>query len=239
MSGGAIDQVPVAVLGAGGLGCPALLGLRMAGVRRVTIVDHDRVEVSNLHRQVMYDVGDVGAPKAEVAAARLRALGIDATAEVRRLQPVELDAWMAALPPEAIVIECTDVPALKFACNDAAVRQRRRAIIGAALGLRGHAIAIAAGSACYRGVFEAPPPDDLVPTCAQAGVLGTAVGVTGAFLAHLACALAEGQRELAGRLFELALGSGIIRALGGRPRVGCPCGRASLDSVSHHATVVV
>lgn len=222
-----IAAVPFVVLGAGGLGCPALLGLRAGGARCVTIVDPDRVELSNLHRQVLYDMGDLGAPKAEVAASAMRRAGIDAVAEVTRLVPDALDAYVAALPVEAIVIECTDVPALKFACNDACVRHGRRAVIGAALGLRGQAMAIAPGSACYRCVFDSPPPPELVPSCAAAGVLGTAVGTTGMFLAHLACTLAQGRADdVVGKLFELGLGSGIMRSLAGRPRPGCPCGVA-------------
>jgi molybdopterin/thiamine biosynthesis adenylyltransferase len=219
-----IGDVQLVVLGAGGLGCPALLGLRMAGAKRIVVVDHDTVESSNLHRQVLYDQGDVGASKAEVAAARMRAVGIDATAQVRKLVPEDLDGLVESLEPDAIVLECTDVPALKFACNDATVRHGRRAVIGAAIGVRGHVIAIAPGSACYRCVFEAPPPAALVPTCADAGVLGTAVGVTGFVVAQLACALADGHADdIVGRLYELALGSGIIRTLAGRARPQCPC----------------
>ncbi len=227
-----IADAQCVVLGAGGLGCPALLGLRMAGARRITIVDHDRVEVSNLHRQVLYDTGDVGAPKAEVAARWLRRHGVEATARIERLVPEGTDSMIAALDDDAIVLECTDAPALKFACNDACVRHRRTLVLGAAIGLRGHAIAVVPGSACYRCVFEAPPPGELVPSCVEAGVLGTAVGTTGMFLAHLAAAVAEGHADaVAGRLFELALGSGIVRALGGRPRPHCSC--ATARSPSH------
>ncbi|MBX7082772.1 MAG: ThiF family adenylyltransferase [Nannocystaceae bacterium] len=218
------------VLGAGGLGCPALLGLRMAGATRVDIVDHDRVDASNLARQVLYDLGDVGARKAEVAARRLRAAGIDARAHVRRIpldRPEALAALLDELGRDAIVLECTDAPALKFACNDALVAHGGRGVIGAALGLRGQAIAVQPGSACYRCVYEAPPPAELLPTCAQAGVLGPAVGSVGFFMATLAVALANGGAdEAAGRLFVLELGSGIIRPLAGRPRPGCSCGRA-------------
>ncbi len=217
-------DVQFVVLGAGGLGCPALLGLRAGGARRVVVVDHDRVERSNLHRQVLYDLGDVGAPKAEVAAATLRRAGLEAVAHPIKLTPEAFGPWLSGFEPDAIIVECTDSPALKFACNDACVAQRRRLVLGAALGLRGHAIAVAPGSACYRCVFETPPPEALTPSCAEAGVLGSAVGVTGFFLAHLACALAQGQAlEAVGRLYELSLGSGIIRTIGGRPRSGCRC----------------
>ena len=211
------------VIGAGGLGCPALIGLRMAGAKRITIVDCDDVEASNLHRQVLYDLGDVGAPKAEVAAAKLRAAGIDARAMVRRLAPEDLDALVA--DDDAIVLECTDQPALKFAANDACVRHGRSLVLAASIGLRGHVIAVVPGSACYRCVFEAPPPLELVPSCASAGVLGTAVGTTGFLQAHLAVAIATdglpADDDMRGRLIELDLARGTIRALAGKKRTDC------------------
>lgn len=215
------------VIGAGGLGCPALLGLRMAGAKRIDIIDCDRVESSNLHRQVLYDLGDVGAPKAEVAAAKLRAAGIDARARVQRLTPDDVETLVADAPADAIVLECTDEPALKFAANDACVRHGRALVLAAALGLRGHVIAVLPGSACYRCVFEAPPPLELVPSCASAGVLGTAVGSTGFLQAHLAVAIARNNMsaddEARGRLLELDLSRGTIRALAGRKRPDCIC----------------
>ncbi|HWB74405.1 MAG TPA: HesA/MoeB/ThiF family protein [Nannocystaceae bacterium] len=215
------------VIGAGGLGCPALLGLRMAGARRIDVIDCDRVELSNLHRQVLYDLGDVGAHKAEVAAAKLRAFGIDARSFVQRVTPDDVEAIVAASPADAIVLECTDQPALKFAANDACVRHGRSLVLAASLGLRGHVIAVVPGSACYRCVFEAPPPLELVPTCASAGVLGTAVGTTGFLQAHLAVAIASNDfavdDEARGRLLELDLSRGTIRALAGRKRRDCIC----------------
>jgi adenylyltransferase/sulfurtransferase len=219
-----IQDLQLVVLGAGGLGCPAVLGLCAAGARRVVVVDHDVVDATNLHRQVLYDLGDVGANKAEVAASRLRARGVAAEAIVQRISPATLDALLDGCDADAVVLECSDAPALKFAVNDACVARGLRLVLGAALGLRGHAIAVVPGSACYRCVFEAPPPDDLVPTCAAAGVLGTAVGTTGFFMAHLAAAIASDRTDdVAGRLFELGLASGIIRALAGRRRDDCAC----------------
>lgn len=218
------------VIGAGGLGCPALLGLVAAGARTVTIVDPDRVEAGNLHRQVLYDLGDVGTPKAEAAATRLRARGITARAIVDRIAPGELASWLDQLDGAAIVLECSDQVALKFAVNDALVAGARRGVIASALGWRGHAMALAPGSACYRCVFEAPPPPELVPTCAQAGVLGPAVGAVGWLQAQLAASLvAAAPGDHVGRLFELdALGAGA-RSLGGRRRHDCStCGSSAI-----------
>ncbi|MBK8236365.1 MAG: HesA/MoeB/ThiF family protein [Deltaproteobacteria bacterium] len=221
------------VIGAGGLGCPALLGLRAAGAARIDIIDHDRVELGNLPRQVLFDHGDIGAPKAEVAAARLRTLGVDAHAHVERVAPEQLHDRIAALPSSAIVLDCTDAPAVKFACNDALIALARRGVIGAALALRGQAIAVAPGSACYRCVYEAPPPVELVPTCAEAGVLGPAVGTVGMFMAHLAVLLAgDAGHDAVGRLFVLELGLGQLRALSGRSRPDCRCASARVTATA-------
>lgn len=231
------SDVQMVVIGAGGLGCPALLGLVAAGARRVVIVDHDRVDASNLHRQVLYDLGDVGAPKAEVAAQRLRTRGVTAAALTQRVEPEAVDALLDGCDDDAIVLECSDAPTLKFAVNDACVARGTSLVLGAAIGFRGHAIAVVPGSACYRCVFESPPPAELVPSCAAAGVLGTAVGTTGYFMAHLVAAIASGRADdVVGRLFELSLGSGIIRALGGRRRDDCPCARTTPPSSSRGRT---
>ena len=107
------------VIGAGGLGCPALLALRAAGARRAIVVDHDRVEAHNLQRQVLYDIGDVGAPKAEVAARRLSP-ELCVEPRVQALSVAGVPGFVASLRGRgAIVLECTDQPALKFAFNDA------------------------------------------------------------------------------------------------------------------------
>jgi adenylyltransferase/sulfurtransferase len=218
------------VVGAGGLGCPALLGLRAAGARRVLVLDPDRIEASNLHRQVLYDLGDVGAPKAEVAAAKLRAAGIDAHARVERVDVDAADDLVATIGGDAVVLECTDAPALKFAINDACVARAVPVVIAAALGLVGHVVAVARDAGCYRCVFEAPPPAELVPTCASAGVLGTAVGTTGWLQAALAVRLAErAGDDVLGRLHVLDLARGTIRTVGGQRRPTCPaCHPASV-----------
>lgn len=210
------------VIGAGGLGCPALLALGAAGARRAIVVDHDRVEAHNLQRQVLYDLGDVGAAKAEAAARRLRgALRVEP--RVQALAPGGVAAFVAGLPrASAIVLECTDQPALKFAFNDACLAHGVPLVIGAALGFRGQALAVLGGHACYRCVYEAPPPDHEIPRCDQAGVLGSGVGHVGMLMAHLALRLGEGDASVAGRLWALDLLRGDVRSLAPALRAGCP-----------------
>ena len=216
------------VVGAGGLGCPALLSLASAAVDRITIVDHDRVEASNLQRQVLFDVSMVGMPKAEAAAHRLRRRhpGLHVQACCEQLDPVHCARWVAGLPAGAVVLECTDQPALKFALNDACLAAKVPLVIGAALGWTGQAIAVVPGSACYRCIYEAPPPQELMPTCAQAGVLGPAVGHVGALMAALALSLPERADETAGRLSTIDLRNTSVRTLVPKPRESCPACRA-------------
>jgi molybdopterin/thiamine biosynthesis adenylyltransferase len=218
------------VVGAGGLGCPALLGLLAAGARRVSIVDHDQVEVSNLQRQILYTVGDLG--RAKVDAARLalhrRCADLEVQISRARIDPSDADAFVAGLPAHAVLLECTDTPALKFALNDAALAHDVPIVIGAALGLAGQALAVCRGTACYRCIYEAPSPDAL--TCDAAGVLGAAVGATGFHMASLAWALAQGQLHAAGRLWAMNLRTMKVQSLHPAPRPDCDgCSQATPD----------
>lgn len=216
----ALGSACFVVIGAGGLGCPALLALAAAGAARAIVVDHDRVEAHNLQRQVLYDVGDVGAAKAEVAARRL--VGLHVEARVQALRPSGVPAFVAALVPRAIVLECTDQPTLKFAFNDACLAHGVPLVVGAALGWRGQALAVLGGHACYRCVYEAPPPDDEVPRCDEAGVLGAGVGHVGMLMAHLALRLHAGDTAVAGQLWALDLLQTRVQRLAPALRAGCP-----------------
>jgi molybdopterin/thiamine biosynthesis adenylyltransferase len=209
------------VVGAGGLGCPALLALAAAGAEQAIVVDHDRVEAHNLQRQVLYDVGDVGAAKAEAAARRLPGLRIEP--RVQAVRSADVPAFVAALRGRAaVVLECTDQPALKFAFNDACLAHGVPLVVGAALGFRGQALAVVGGHACYRCVYEAPPPDHEIPRCDEAGVLGAGVGHVGMLMAHLALRLFAGDESVAGRLWALDLLRADVRCLAPALRADCP-----------------
>jgi molybdopterin/thiamine biosynthesis adenylyltransferase len=229
-----LSSVEFVVLGAGGLGCPALSGLVGAGARRITIVDHDHVEVSNLQRQILFDVTTVGMPKAQAAAAQLRRRchGLQARPRIERLDPTTVVELVAALPRPAVVLECTDQPVLKFAVNDACVALGVPLVIGAALRWSGQAMAVRPPAACYRCIYEAPPPDALLPTCEGAGVLGPVVGTIGAWMAHLAVATALERPETTGRLTTIDLRAGLVRTLAPSPRPSCPACRAFCAATS-------
>jgi adenylyltransferase/sulfurtransferase len=219
-----VQRTHFVVVGAGGLGCPALLGLTAAGAQRITIVDPDVVETSNLQRQVLYSVAQVGRPKAEAAAwaLRQRIRGLEVDAIVRALEPEDASAFVADLPPETIVLECTDMPALKFALNDAGLEHGTPVVIGAALGLRGQCIAVRTGTACYRCIYESPPED--LPTCESAGVLGVAVGLAGFVMASAAISLCDPAHasETTGALLAFDVRMGSMQTLRPEPRRSCP-----------------
>ena len=229
------------IVGAGGLGCPALLGLHAAGAPRVTLIDHDRVDASNLQRQVLYSTAEVGADK--VAAARwflrTRASSIELRPVAERIEPDRVDALIAALPRDSCVLECSDSPRLKFAIHDAARARGLAVVVGGVVGWRGQVMAVdprVPGRACYRCLFEAPPPRELAPDCAGVGVMGAVAGVIGMHMAPVAVSLlaqrrggeleASAAEPLAGTLLNFDLRSGEVRRLRPPARHDCPsCSR--------------
>jgi len=169
----------VLVVGAGGLGVPVLQYLAAAGVGRLGIVDHDRLEASNLHRQTMYSLADCGQPKAQLAAARLRELApVRIDAHVTRIGP---DNARELLAPYDIVVDCTDNVATKLLLNDAALALGRIAVFASVYQYEGQLQVVdpARGTACLRCVWPAATRDGLVGNCATAGVLGPVPGTLG------------------------------------------------------------
>jgi adenylyltransferase/sulfurtransferase len=181
----------VLVVGAGGLGCPASLALAQAGVGHLTLVDPDRVDVTNLHRQLWHRTSDVGRPKVESAADGLRrafpALRVEAVAE-------RVDDRNAASLFQAhdAVVDATDGTATKLFLSDVAVATGVPLVYGGVLRMQGQAMRVEPGGPCLRCVYEEPPSPDAVPTCAQAGVLGSMAGLVGAVQALLVLERLEG-----------------------------------------------
>ncbi len=170
----------VIVVGAGGLGSAVLASLAGAGVGTLTIVDPDRVEPSNLHRQPLFGVADVGRPKAEAAAARLAAYNPAVrTAPVAR----RLDAALARelLPGAQAIVDCTDNFAAKFVVNDAAMRAGVPAVLASVYQYEGQLQVVRAdrGGSCLRCQWPEATRDGLVGNCEQAGVLGPVPALLG------------------------------------------------------------
>ncbi len=186
----------VLVIGAGGLGVPVLQYLVAAGVGRVTVVDGDHVEASNLHRQPLYGAGDLGRPKAEVAAERLRALNPHVTVESRAEHATAANI-AALLAGHDLVVECTDSFRSKFLVNDAVVRARIAAVYASVYQYEGQLQVYRPQSdwPCLRCLWPQAPADGLVGNCAEAGVLGPVPAALGALQAMAALKLLVGIAE--------------------------------------------
>lgn len=191
----------VLIVGAGGLGSPAALYLAAAGVGRLGLVDHDRVELSNLQRQVLYDTDAVGTPKLASARARLTGLNPDVAVETFDTRMDSRNAF-EILEGWDFVIDGSDNFPTRYLVNDACVMLGTPFAYGAILRFEGQASVFGAPDGpCYRCLFRDPPPPGLVPNCAEAGVLGVLPGIVGSIQANEAIKWLTGIGDtLAGRL---------------------------------------
>jgi molybdopterin/thiamine biosynthesis adenylyltransferase/rhodanese-related sulfurtransferase len=178
-----LAKARVLVIGAGGLGCPVLSYLVGAGIGCLTIVDHDKVEIGNLHRQPLYTIKDVGRLKAEAADDALERFNPDIKIKVytERLDPKNV----AALVKEAdIIVDAADSFAVTYTLSDACAAAKKPLVSASVLGFSGYVGLFCGGGPSYRAVFPDMPRQ--AANCAQAGVLGSAVAVIGSLQAHLA-----------------------------------------------------
>ena len=190
------------VIGAGGLGSPVVLYLGTAGVGRITIVDHDSVDLTNLQRQIAHNLARVGQPKVESAAQSIAA--INPEVRVYALRERADAARLATLVADAdVVIDCSDNFATRHAVNAACVAHRKPLVSGAAIGFDGQISVYdgrVAGNPCYACIF---PPDAAFEEvrCATMGVFAPLVGIIGTMQAAEALKLLAGiGLSLAGRL---------------------------------------
>lgn len=169
----------ILVVGVGGLGAPAVLQLAAAGVGTLGLIDFDRVEISNLHRQIIYRTTDIGRPKARIAAERVARLNprVSVRCFDERLSP---DNLLTLFPAFDFVIDATDQIAAKYLINDGAVLCRVPFSHAGIVGFQGQTMTVLPGrSACFRCLFPVPPPAEELPTCQEAGVLGVLGGSIG------------------------------------------------------------
>lgn len=181
----ALSSARVLVVGAGGLGCAALPYLAAAGIGHLGICDADRVDLSNLHRQVLFNVADVGHPKAKLAADRLRAQNpfIEVTCHPHRCTADNARDLLAGYD---IVLDCTDNFETKFLLNDACVALGKTLVQASIYQFEGQLFVVRPGaeSPCLRCLWEAAPAPHCVGACADVGVLGSVAGTLGALQAH-------------------------------------------------------
>jgi adenylyltransferase/sulfurtransferase len=220
------NNLGVLIIGAGGLGHPAALALGAAGVERVGLVDDDRVDRTNLHRQVLFADADVGEPK---VAALARALGRRFPRMRVETHALRFDVATAARLLDAydVIIDGSDNFATKFLANDAAVLARRPLVHGAAVAMGGQMLTVPAGGRpCYRCLFEELPPPGVGPSCAEAGVLGPVPGVIGALQGLEAARILAGETPaFTGRLVQYDSRAMYIRSTPFNPNPVCAvCG---------------
>lgn len=214
----------VLVVGLGGLGSPAALYLAAAGVGRLGLCDGDRVDLSNLQRQVIHFTADLDRPKVASAAEKLRALnpGVDLVCH-----PEPLTAAGAAdlIAPYDLVVAAVDNPAARYAVNDACVALGKPLVEAGIVGFQGVLMTVLPGRGpCYRCLFPAPPAD--APNCAGAGVVGALTGVVGSLQALEAIKVLMGVGEpLAGRILTIDGLTGRFREVAWPRDPHCPaCG---------------
>jgi molybdopterin/thiamine biosynthesis adenylyltransferase len=173
----------VLIIGAGGLGSPVALYLAAAGVGTIGIVDPDTVELSNLQRQVVHFTPDIGKPKVESAAEKIRAVNPDVRVTTHR-EAVNAANIRELFSDYDFVIDGTDNFAAKFLINDASILTGIPYSHGGIIHFVGQTLTVLPGrSTCYRCIFPEPPPPGAIPTCAEAGVLGVLPAVIGSLQA--------------------------------------------------------
>lgn len=193
----------VLVIGAGGLGSPLALYLAAAGVGTIGLVDHDVLELSNLQRQVAHATARIGRNKAESAAETLTALNPETRIEVHARR-MDADAAEELIPRYDLVCDGTDNFATRFLLGDACHLLQRPLVSAAVLRFEGQLSVFRSHDGacpCHRCLHPEPPPEGLVPTCSEAGVLGAVTGVMGTLQATEVLKLILGIGDpLAGRL---------------------------------------
>ncbi len=192
----------VLCLGAGGLGSPATMHLAAAGIGEIGIVDFDRVDLSNLQRQLLHGTSDVGRLKVESAAERLREINPEVRVTTYETRLSAANAAAIAEPYD-LIVDGTDNFPTRYLSNDLSVLARKPNVHGSIFRFEGQVSVFAPhlGGPCYRCLFPDPPEPGLVPSCAEGGVLGILPGIVGAMQANEAVKLILGIGDpLVGRL---------------------------------------
>ena len=195
----------VLCIGAGGLGSPIAMYLAAAGVGTIGIVDFDRVDLTNLQRQIAHGTGDIGRPKVESAADRMHDINPDVTV-IQHDTLLSSENAFEVLEPYDIVIDGSDNFPVRYLVNDATQMLGKPLVYGSIYQFDGQATVFMPGrdAPCYRCLFPQPPPPGTVPSCAEGGVFGVLPGIVGCIQATEAVKLITGIGEpLIGRLLIL------------------------------------
>jgi adenylyltransferase/sulfurtransferase len=190
----------VLIVGAGGLGSPVALYLALAGVGTLGIVDFDVVDLSNLQRQILHQNDDIGKPKVQSARETINASNPDVRVVTHEV-PLHSENALEIISQYDIIVNGADNFAVRYLVNDACVFLKNPLVDGSILLFDGQATTYLPGKGCYRCLYPAPPPPGMVPSCAEAGVLGALCGTIGSIQATEVLKLILGIGEpLQGRL---------------------------------------
>src|SRR4051812_40344210 len=222
-----IRSSSVLCIGAGGLGSPIAMYLAAAGVGKIGVLDFDKVDFSNLQRQIIHGTSDVGRPKTESAKETI--LGINPNTEVVIHETrLSSENAMEIIAKYDIVVDGTDNFPTRYLTNDACVLLKKANVYGSIFRFEGQASVFAPhlGGPCYRCLYPEPPPPGMVPSCAEGGVLGVLPGIIGCIQATEILKLALGKgSSLVGRLMLFNALDMKFRELKLRPDPQCPlCG---------------
>jgi adenylyltransferase/sulfurtransferase len=214
-----------------------LWSLARAGAPRLTLVDPDPVELSNLARQVIFGSRDIGVSKVDAAA---RWMG-------ERFPDIKVERHAVALDPSNaarligahdFVIDATDSPVAKFLINDTCIVARTPFVYGGVVGMTGQAMTVIPGeTACIRCVFETPPDEDEIQSCREAGIVGPVAGAIGEMQAGEAMRALRAQKPLlSGKILTYdASGPSRVRITAVSPRPVCGCGASKQEHRESHA----
>lgn len=230
-----LAHAKVLVVGAGGLGCPALLYLAGAGIGTLGVIDHDSVTLSNLHRQVLFTMDDLGRNKAETAKTRLAALNPDITLHAYA-EGLTAENAIGLFAAYDLILDGTDSFAATYLINDAALKLGKPVVYGAMQGSEGRvALFGTAAGACYRCLYP-QPPQATIQNCAEAGIIGALAGIIGASMAMEAIHTLIGTPALAGRLWMLDTATMDSRTLALPQRTDCLCSHPRASIVPEYAS---
>jgi molybdopterin/thiamine biosynthesis adenylyltransferase/rhodanese-related sulfurtransferase len=195
-----LKSASVLIIGAGGLGSPVSMYLAAAGVGRIGLADFDKVDVTNLHRQILYGTSDIGTPKLDAARNRLHDLNTEIKIETH--DAITSQNALDIFQKYDVIADGTDNFPTRYLVNDACVLTGKPNIYGSIFRFDGQAsVFFAREGPCYRCLYPEPPPPNLVPSCAEGGVLGVLPGVIGTIQATETIKMITGVGEpLIGRL---------------------------------------
>lgn len=214
------------IIGVGGLGSPAALYLASCGVGTIGLIDSDDLELSNLHRQVLYSTGDVGKPKVSLAEKRLKEINPDVNIKAIKAR-VDADNAKGLIRDYDVILDCTDNFEAKYLINDTCVFLDKALAHGGVYGFDGQTTFILPGKGpCYRCIFPELPGPGAFRDCRQAGILGSVPAVIGSMQANEALKYLLGiGKNLVGRLLRYDALTGDIRISEYKKNGKCPvCG---------------